>query len=55
MQDLEMLKIHPAHKAFLLALIRAGKVNQENLLKVQLEVKESGLTLDIECIYCKYS
>ena len=32
--DLELDRIHPAHKAFLLALIRSGKVNTENLLKV---------------------
>jgi hypothetical protein len=32
--ELEMERIHPAHKAFLLALIRSGKVNTENLLKV---------------------
>ena len=42
MIDLELEKIHPAHKAFLLALIRSGKVNNENLGKVFLEIKASG-------------
>lgn len=37
--ELEMDRVHPAHKAFLLALIRSGKVNVENLVKVQIEVK----------------
>jgi hypothetical protein len=32
--ELEIDKIHPAHKAFLLALIRSGKVNNENYVKV---------------------
>lgn len=32
--ELEMENIHPAHKAFILALIRSGKVNLENLAKV---------------------
>lgn len=50
-----MERIHPAHKAFLLALIRSGKVNTENLVKVQIEVKQSGNIVDPECIYCKYS
>ena len=40
--ELEIDRVHPAHKAFLLALSRSGKVNVENLLKVQLEVKTSG-------------
>lgn len=47
--------MHPAHKAFLLALIRSGKVNVENLAKVLTEVKLSGSLVDTECIYCKYS
>jgi preprotein translocase subunit SecB len=55
MIDLEIERTHPAHKAFLLALIRSGKVNVENLLKVFVEVKTSGALIDIECIYCKYS
>lgn len=55
MIDLELERTHPAHKAFILALIRSGKVNLENLSKVQIEVKQSGQTLDPECIYCKYS
>ena len=53
--DLELERTHNAHKAFLLALIRSGKVNIENLLKVLAEVKASGSTVDTECIYCKYS
>ena len=53
--ELEMERIHPAHKAFLLALIRSNKVNTENLFKVQIEVKQSGSIVDPECIYCKYS
>jgi hypothetical protein len=53
--ELELDRIHPAHKSFLLALIRSGKVNTENLVKVQLEVKSSAATVDPECIYCKYS
>jgi hypothetical protein len=53
--ELEMERIHPAHKAFILALIRSGKVNIENLAKVQIEIKTSGSVVDPECIYCKYS
>ena len=53
--ELEMEKVHNAHKAFLLALIRSGKINVENLLKVLAEVKVSGGAIDTECIYCKYS
>lgn len=53
--ELELEKVHAAHKAFLLALIRSGKVNVENLLKVLAEVKQSGVAVDNECIYCKYS
>jgi len=55
MQDLELDKLHAAHKSFLLALIRSGKVNTENLGKVFTELQASGTTIDIECIYCKYS
>lgn len=39
----------------MLALIRSGKINIENLLKVLAEVKHSGAQIDTECIYCKYS
>ena len=53
--ELELERVHSAHKAFLLALIRSGKINTENLLKVLAEVKQSGAAIDTECIYCKYS
>jgi stress response protein YsnF len=53
--ELEIERVHPAHKAFLLALIRSQKVNIENLQKVQVEIKTSGSIIDLECIYCKYS
>lgn len=53
--ELEIERIHPAHKAFILALIRSGKVNVENLTKVHQEVKTAANTIDSECIYCKYS
>lgn len=53
--ELDISRVHPAHKAFLLALIRSGKVNIENLGKVQLEIKTSGNAVDLDCIYCKYS
>jgi hypothetical protein len=53
--ELDISRVHPAHKAFLLALIRSGKVNVENLAKVQLEIKTSGNAVDLDCIYCKYS
>lgn len=53
--ELELERVHAAHKAFLLALIRSGKINIENLLKVLAEVKQSGNQIDSECIYCKYS
>lgn len=53
--ELELERVHAAHKAFLLALIRSGKINTENLLKVLAEVKQSGAAIDTECIYCKYS
>lgn len=43
------------HRAFLLALIRAGKFNADNMLKVLSEVKTSATEFDNECIYCKYS
>ena len=51
----EIERMHPAHKAFILALIRSQKVNTENLSKVQAEIKLSGNAVDVECIYCKYS
>jgi hypothetical protein len=53
--ELELESINPAHKAFILALIRSGKVNVENLIKVHIEIKQSGGVLDTDCIYCKYS
>lgn len=53
--ELEFDRIHVAHKAFLLALIKSGKVNTENLMKVLPEVKQSATNFDNECIYCKYS
>ena len=53
--ELELDRMHPAHKAFLLALIKSGKVNIENVQKVLTEVKLTGHMVDIECIYCKYS
>ena len=43
------------HRGFLLALIRAGKFNAENMLKVFSDVKTSATEFDNECIYCKYS
>lgn len=55
MLELELDRMHPAHKAFMLALIRSGKVNIENLTKVVAEVKLSANAIDTECIYCKYS
>lgn len=53
--ELEIERTIAAHKAFVLALIRSGKVNYENLVKVHQELKKSGQAIDIECIYCKYS
>ena len=44
-----------AHKAFLLALIKAGKIINENMFKVLHEFKASSREFDNECIYCKYS
>ena len=44
-----------AHKAFLLALIKASKVINENMFKVLHEFKLSAKEFDNECIYCKYS
>ena len=44
-----------AHKAFLLALIKAGKIINENMFKVLHEFKSSAKEFDNECIYCKYS
>jgi hypothetical protein len=37
--ELELESINSAHKAFILALIRSGKVNVENLIKVHIEIK----------------
>lgn len=44
-----------AHKAFLFALIKAGKLVVENMFKVLHEFKASCKEFDNECIYCKYS
>jgi hypothetical protein len=44
-----------AHKAFLLALIKASKIINENMFKVLHEFKSSAKEFDNECIYCKYS
>jgi hypothetical protein len=44
-----------AHKAFLLALIQASKIINENMFKVLHEFKQSARDFDNECIYCKYS
>ena len=43
------------HRGFLLALIRDGKFNAENMINVLSEVKTSATEFDNECIYCKYS
>jgi hypothetical protein len=43
------------HKAFLVALLKAGKINKDNLFKVLHDFKASGTEFDNECIYCKYS
>ena len=55
MTDLELQNMQPAHKAFLLALLRSQKVNSENAFKVLTELKTTGNQIDLECIYCKYS
>lgn len=34
MIELELERVQPAHKAFILALVRSQKVNLENVLKV---------------------
>jgi hypothetical protein len=44
-----------AHKAFLLALIKDGKIVSENMFKVLHEFKFACKDFDSECIYCKYS
>lgn len=44
-----------SHKSFLLALIQAGKLVNENMFKVLHEFKQSARDFDNECIYCKYS
>jgi hypothetical protein len=44
-----------AHKAFLLALIKSGKIINENMFKVLHDFKTSAQEYDSECIYCKYS
>jgi hypothetical protein len=43
------------HKAYLLALIRASKVNKDNIAKTMVEFKAHSQIFDNECIYCKYS
>ena len=53
--ELEMDKMHPAHKAFALALIRSEKINVHNLQQAQFEIKTYAHIIDAECIYCKYS
>lgn len=40
--ELEIEKMHPAHKAFILALIRSEKVVSANLAKALEEIKENG-------------
>ena len=55
MIELGLDRANIAHKAFLLALIRSGKVTPDNMLKVLSEVKTSATEFDNECIYCKYS
>lgn len=55
MMELGLDRALTPHRAFLLALIRAGKFTTENMLKVLSEVKTSATEFDNECIYCKYS
>jgi hypothetical protein len=55
MMELGLDKALTPHRAFLLALIRAGKFTADNMLKVLSEVKTSATEFDNECIYCKYS
>lgn len=55
MMELGLDRALTPHRGFLLALIRAGKFNAENMLKVLSEVKTSATEFDNECIYCKYS
>lgn len=55
MMELGLDRALTPHRAFLLALIRAGKFNADNMLKVLSEVKTSATEFDNECIYCKYS
>ena len=53
--QLELIGTQPAHKAFMLALIRSSKINVENLNKTLLELRAAGNKIDTDCIYCKYS
>ena len=55
MMELGLDRALTPHRGFLLALIRAGKFNADNMLKVLSEVKTSATEFDNECIYCKYS
>jgi hypothetical protein len=55
MMELGLDRALTPHRGFLLALIRAGKFNADNMLKVLSEVKTSATDFDNECIYCKYS
>lgn len=52
---LDLMRLQPAHKAFILALIRSSKVNTENLDKSLVEMRNGGHKVDVDCIYCKYS
>mmetsp|Transcript_33811 Transcript_33811/g.32887 ORF Transcript_33811/g.32887 Transcript_33811/m.32887 type:complete len:138 (-) Transcript_33811:1763-2176(-) len=55
MQELGLDQAFVAHKAFLLALIKAQKIINDNMFKVLHEFKMSAKEFDNECIYCKYS
>jgi hypothetical protein len=55
MQELNLDQAILPHKAFLLALIKSGKVTPDNMLKVLHETKVACKDFDNECIYCKYS
>ena len=55
MSELGLDQAFLAHKSFLLALIQAGKIVNENIFKVLYEFKTSAHDFDNECIYCKYS
>jgi hypothetical protein len=55
MMELGLDRALTPHRGFLLALIRAGKFNADNMLNVLSELKKSASEFDNECIYCKYS